>query len=394
MRSSRILFLIATLNPECGGPIEALRQLVDYYQTNGVAAEILCLDAPDAIWLRDYRVPVVALGPSYGVYALNFKLLPWLRRNRGRYDFFVVRGLWQFIGLAVRLALAGTSTPYFVFPHGMLDPWFKHRYPLKHLKKCFYWLLVEYWVLRNARAVIFTSEEERAAAGDTFRPYRCRQAVVSYGTAPAPADADFYRSLFYSQFPHLRSKRILLFLSRIHEKKGCDLLLRAYAEAVGADSDAHLLIAGPGSGDYMAQLRRLAEELGLEQAVTWMGMARGDMKWAAFHAAEIFILPSHQENFGVAVAESLACSTPVLISDKVNIWREVTSAGAGLVDSDSVAGARRLLGSWLALSEAEYAAMARNASACFGKYFHIQAAATHLLAILLAPPVPASKRRY
>jgi glycosyltransferase involved in cell wall biosynthesis len=111
-------------------------------------------------------------------------------------------------------------------------------------------------------------------------------------------------------------------------------------------------------------------------------MLSGDMNWGAFHCADAFILPSHQENFGIAVAEALSCGLPVLISDKVNIWREIQGAGAGLVAPDTLDGTRELLTRWLTLDEPARAQTREQARVCFERHFHIAAAAESLLATL------------
>jgi glycosyltransferase involved in cell wall biosynthesis len=105
----------------------------------------------------------------------------------------------------------------------------------------------------------------------------------------------------------------------------------------------------------------------------------GDLKWGAFHAAEVFVLPSHQENFGIAVAEALACGVPALISNKVNIWREVQDDGAGLVESDDATGTCRLLERWLNLDKPARQAMRQRARTCFETRFEIRKAAANLL---------------
>ena len=125
----------------------------------------------------------------------------------------------------------------------------------------------------------------------------------------------------------------------------------------------HLVFAGPADGAYAGRLQNAVARFGIEAAVTWTGMLHGDLKWGAFRSAEAFILPSHQENFGVAVAEALACGLPVLISDKVNIYREIAADGAGLVEADDLAGTRRLLERWLGLRDEERQAMGPRAIA-------------------------------
>src|ERR1019366_7095808 len=138
-------------------------------------------------------------------------------------------GLWQYHGLAVHRALqrAG-SPPYVVFSHGMLDPWFKHRYPLKHLKKSAYWWPFERRVLCDAAAVLFTCEEERRLARTSFPGSSYQEQVVAFGTAAPPENISAQRAAFFDHTPAVRDRRYWLFLGRIHPKKGVDLLIDAY----------------------------------------------------------------------------------------------------------------------------------------------------------------------
>src|SRR5204862_6885193 len=144
-----------------------------------------------------------------------------IEQRRSGYDAVIVHGIWQYSSFGVWRALRGTSTPYYVFPHGMLDPWFNRAYPLKHLKNLFYCPWAEYRVLRDAAAVLFTSEEERRLARRSFSPYQCKEVVVNYGTA-APANLESARNAFFDALPNLRGERFFLFLGRLHEKQGCD----------------------------------------------------------------------------------------------------------------------------------------------------------------------------
>ena len=129
--------------------------------------------------------------------------------------------------------------------------------------------------------------------------------------------------------PRFAAAVFLLFLSRIHEKKGCDLLLRAFAKIAAEYPELYLVVAGPDPMQLESRLRTQADRAGIGHRVYWPGMLQGAAKYGAFRCAEAFVLPSHQENFGIVVAEALACGTPVLISDQVNIWREILESGVG-----------------------------------------------------------------
>ncbi len=313
----RLLRALHSLAASGGGPGAGVRSITPVLATRSVATEIVTVDAPGS----DHRCPgataIHALGPSRHANGYCAALRPWLRGELPRFDAAVIHGLWQYHGYALWREARRRGTPYFVYPHGMLDPWFNRTYPLKHLKKRLYWWLA------------------------AFRPWRCREVVVNYGCAAPPPPHEAQRAAFRARCPELGDRPFLLFLGRIHEKKGVDLLLQAHAELAA--------------------------------------MLEGDAKWGAFRAAEAFVLPSHQENFGIAVAEALACGTPALISDQVNIWREVVAAGAALVEPDTADGTHRLLARWAALPTEERMRMRAAAAACFASRFEISRAADSLL---------------
>lgn len=348
----------------------------------GHQVEVVTLDDPLSSFLLDYPLKAHPLGPSTGGYSYNPRLVPWLHLHARDYDAIIINGLWQYHSFGAWRALSKIGVPYFVFTHGMMDPWFKVTYPLKHLKKWLYWPWADYRVLRDARAVLFTSEEERILARQSFWLYQAKEAVVSYGTSTPPQDADNLRKKFLAAHPELRSKRILIFLSRIHEKKGCDLLIEAFARVANLDPNLHLLMAGPDQTNLIPKLQVQADALGIADRISWPGMLQGDMKWGAFYASEVYALPSHQENFGIAVAEALACGLPVIISDKVNIWREIKADGVGIVNDDTVEGTEKSLRSWLELSANERNKMTKKAIATFEQRFTVDAMAQSLIEVI------------
>ncbi|WP_206951350.1 glycosyltransferase [Trinickia acidisoli] len=385
----KLLNVLPTLDPAAGGPVEGVSQCALALAKLGHVVEAATLDAPGTAFLADAPMPVAALGPGHGKYGRAPRAPLWLREHAPRFDAVIVHGLWQYHGFATRQALRGLHVPYYVFPHGMLDPWFKSAYPLKHVKKWLYWPWGEYRVLRDARAVLFTTEEERLLARQSFWLYRTRERVVSFGAAAPPGDAARLRDCFFAAYPTLAGRRLLLFLGRLHPKKGCDLLLRAFARVATTEPLLHLVFAGTGDGDTVAQLHTLARELGIAERVTWTGLLQGDCKWGAFGASDAFVLPSHQENFGVAVVEALASGTPVLISDKINIWREVDADRVGFVASDTVEGTLINLRHWLSLDPSSAARMRTRAAAAFAARFTIDAHARTLLQALAPPPFSA-----
>lgn len=377
----KILHTIRSVNPEGGGVIETVKQFSRVLEQQGHDVTIASLDSPADPWVEECPHRIEALGPGRGNYGASPRFIPWLRENASKFDRVIVNGLWQFHSFAVWKALRGTGQRYFVFPHGMLDPWFKRTYPLKHLKKWLYWPWAEYRVLRDAQAVLFTCEQERLLARESFWLYRCHEQLVPLGIASPSGDRELQRELFLNRFPQCRGQRIVLFLGRIHEKKGCDLLLRAFSEVAPFHFDLQLVMAGPEQQDS-TQWRELATKLGIANRVVWTGMLTGDAKWGALHAAEVFALPSHQENFGLAVIEALAAGLPALISREVNIWREIVESGAGFAEPDSVEGTTTSLQRWLELSSFERDEMRRAAQRCFAERFEIKRATARLLTVL------------
>ena len=382
----RLLHVIASIDRRGGGPAAGVESLVPQYLARGVEVDIVTLDDPRDGHGADWPARVHALGPGRGRFGYAPRLRRWLQEHVADYDAVIVDGLWQYHAVAAWWALRGRSTPCFVFPHGMLDPWFKRTYPLKHFKKWWFWLLFQGPALSAAAGVLFTTDEEKVLARESFRPYRVREQVVGYGACQPPAGAQQQREAFLSRFPALRGQRLVVFLGRIHPKKGGDLLLQGVARAAAATQDLALVMAGPDSAGERARLEALAVRLGIDARVHWTGMLEGDLKWGALRAAEVFALPSHQENFGVAVVEALACGVPVLVSDKVNIWREVAQDGCGIVASDTVEGVMTQLEQWLALSADARRAMSERACRTFESRFEIGRLAERLIGLVDAAP--------
>ncbi len=343
----KILHVISSVDPRAGGPIEGVFSSAEVWRRNGHTRHILSLDAPDAPWVPKCPVTVFPVGISSGWYPRLRRIVPWLRygytpalanwlRSYAKnYDAIIINGLWNYASFGCWLGLRGQSVPYYLFTHGMLDPWFNETYPTKTFFKSIFWRLFEHKVLRDAKGVLFTCEEERRLASQSFSPYVAREFVVGYGTRDVTGDPDAQLAAFFSKLPVSRDRKLILFLSRIHEKKGVDLLIDAFAQLAEEFPDFDLVVAGPDQSGLQAQLQELAGKLGIADRIYWPGMLSGDAKWGAFRAAEFFVLPSHQENFGIVIAEAMALGRPVLMTNKVNIWREVEADGAGIVVNDN-----------------------------------------------------------
>jgi len=367
----RQLHLMASTDPKSGGPVEVLLTTARVMHERGHTIEVASLDDPNAPWLATFPLKIHPLGPGTRPFAFSRRFVPWLRRKATDYDVAIVHGLWNFSSAGGWLGLGKSRLPYLVFAHGMLDPWFRKAYPLKHVFKQIYWSALEGRVLRDAEGVLFTADDELALARTSFRGHAYNGVTIRLGTADAPSNVENQVRSFYSSCPHLDGRPFLLFLSRIHPKKGCDLLIDAFSRIAGS-TNFELVIAGPDQIGWRSSLEERARRLGISHRVHWAGMLTGDIKWGALRAARALVLPSHQENFGVVVAEAMACSLPVLITNKVNIWREVQRCGGGLVSDDTDEGIFNLLHEFSALDGETLQAMRNSARNGFLKYFDIQ----------------------
>jgi glycosyltransferase involved in cell wall biosynthesis len=387
------------MHPDSGGTSQGIRNIIPELEKLGVHNEVVCLDDPSENFIAGDAFTIVALGPAKGPWRYSSKLIPWLVDNMGEFDIVVVNALWLYHGYAFLKALrqykgkAGQlKLPrFFVMPHGMLDPYFQKagERKIKALRNWVYWKLIEHKLVNNAEGLLFTCKAELLLAREPFRPYHPKKELnIGYGAqAPPPFDSLMSKA-FIEKCPEVKDKPFILFLSRIHDKKGVDLLLNAYEHVANKMTTAKgnakektilpkLVIAGPGLdsvyGKKMLQL--VAESAILQEAVVFPGMLTGNAKWGAFYNTGAFILPSHQENFGIAVVEALACGIPVLISNQVNIWSEIAEAGGGLVEDDTTEGTEKLLEAWYNLPTEEKKVMGEKAKRSFTNNFSIAQAA-------------------
>ena len=375
----RILHVIPSIDPATGGPVEGLRQLCSIYRAGGHEVDVASMDSPEFVRGCEFPAQVFGLGPGRGIFGYTRCAAPWIKANLARYDVVIIDTIWQYNAVAAYRALAGSGVPYAIFAHGMLDPYFNQGHPLKHLKKVLYWHGILRRILRDASAVFFTCEEEKLLARQSFSRYSVREVVIPFGSFGPDCDLAAGAEEFLARWPELRGKRLAISLGRIHPKKGTDLLIQAFAGTLAHDPSWRLVIAGPDQIGWQKELEALASSLGVADRITWTGMLKGSLKWGAFAASEVFVLPSHQENFGIAVAEAMACDLPVIVSNKVNIWREIAAYRAGLICDDTFEGTNAALSCWAELSPEEIADLREKARKCFDEMFNYKATSKKVL---------------
>jgi glycosyltransferase involved in cell wall biosynthesis len=327
-----ITHVIPYMHPHAGGPPVVVDRLCRGLAGRGWDVRVLTTDcaAPrgDTDWASAYAgyplevVPAswprgYGYGPSVGAAA---------RAAVARSRLVHLHTLWTYPTMAAARACRRLGVPYVVMPHGMIDP---NSLGRKRLKKWLYGRLWEWPNLRAAAAMAYTHPEEQGLARGAVGGLPPGH-ILPLGADEPPAPPGELAEAFFRSRPGLRGRRLVVFLGRLHPKKGLDLLIPAFAEVARRVPHAHLLLVGPADAGYEARLRGLVAAHGLGPAVTFTGPLAGRAKWEALAAGEVFALPSYQENFALTVAEALRCGVPVVLSRRVNIWRDVTGAGAGL----------------------------------------------------------------
>ncbi len=330
----KILHVIPSISPRRGGPSFLLRALAAGLARAGHEVHVATTDddgpgrlnPPPPSHRLEEGVQIWTFPRQIRFYTVSWPLWRWLSRRAADFDVVHAHALFTFPSLAAAFWAKRRRTPYVVRPLGTLNRWgVRNRRPwLKRLS----FPLVERRILENAACVHYTSEAEFEEARQLG--FAAPAAVIPNGFDPAQIEGGVAER-FLGLHPGLSDRPRILFLSRLDPKKGLDLLLDAFAGLSDRQPAPALVLAGNGENAFVETVRRQAEDLGVSGRVHFVGFLKDDQKRDALAAADVYVLPSYSENFGIAAAEALACGLPVVISDQVAIHREVAEAGAGWV---------------------------------------------------------------
>lgn len=333
----RILQIIPSISLVYGGPSQMVLGLSAALAAKNIDVTIITTDSNGDIGQLPLDVPLNEPIQQNGYqiiyfrcypwrrYKFSFSLLQWLNENARQFDLAHIHALFSPVTTLAATIARYHNLPYIIRPCGMLDP--ADLQKKKRLKQI-YATLLERPNLAGAAAIHFTSKEEakiseRFGLGSTAKIPVPRDLVIPLGVTAGLLP----KRLRESQVP------IILFMSRIEPKKGLDLLIPALESILGSGIEFHFVLAGsnPQDADYETQIKVQIHNSSLAKYTTITGFVSGDLKVELLTKADLFVLPSYYENFGIAVAEAMAAGVPVVISDRIHIAEDIQQAEAGWV---------------------------------------------------------------
>src|SRR5438309_2253882 len=334
-RRVRVLHVIPSVSARRGGPSLAVDAFAQSLSKVGVDVHVATTDddgpghlsVPLGCPVEKDAATVWYFRRQSRFYTMSWPLTRWLAQHVRDYDVLHIHALFTYAALPASLFAIRDTVPYVVRPLGTLGRWgVTRRHP--RLKRLSY-RLIERRILARAARVHYTCEQEQREAAE-LGSTGCGVVI------PLGLDVEQFDHLPPSGWirrwaPQLAGRTIVLFLSRLDPKKGLDLLLPAFASLKQERSDVGLVIAGDGELEFVRRLRSECVRLRLEGDVYWAGPLTGESKLGALADADLFVLPSYSENFGLAVIEAMAAGKPIIISDGVGIHRDVAAAEAGIV---------------------------------------------------------------
>lgn len=272
-------------------------------------------------------VKTTYFAPSVGGTFYSRTLAEKLQISVKDYALVHLAAVWQLIQADAANTCQKAGIPYVVSSHGSLNPWSWTQKPLK--KKC-YWQFFGKKSFLKAAALHYTCQEERLLTRPLFEGLSPRPSFV----VPNGIDTGVTKRLdMRERFKVPSEKLVLLYAGRIHRKKGLDLVIKALMQP-GMENFYLILVGYPEDAEHVKYLKELGGSI--SNRIVWYGAVPADEVRDCYYAADLFVLPSQDENFGMVVVEAMACGLPVLISRNVGIWREIEADGAGfIVNRDS-----------------------------------------------------------
>ena len=345
----RVLHVIPAVAARYGGPSQAIFAMCRALKVHGAASLIATTDAdgPSRLPVEVARPIMYQNTPSIFFprqwsegFKYSYPLARWLAVNVSQYDLVHIAAVFSHTSLAAARACQRHIVPYIVRPLGSLAPWCMRQ---KRLQKRLLWRLGVQPMLRQAAAIHYTTHAESRQAEQSLGLQQ--GVVIPLGVNEDLLDAPDVAHCFRHHYPALGQSPYILVLSRLHPVKRLEYLLQAFLEVLAqAPFQAwRLVVAGDGEKSYVRYLQKLVSARGKNESVLFTGWLDTSMKTAALQGAALLAQPSQSENFGLSIAEALACETPVLVSTQVNLADDICAAKAGWVVPLHQAAIRRAL---------------------------------------------------
>jgi glycosyltransferase involved in cell wall biosynthesis len=249
-----------------------------------------------------------------------------IKRTIKNFDIVHINGIWSYPAAVTAHYCRKYEKPYVISPHGML---FAYTLARKAWKKWPYYTALTKRDLRNASALHFLTDSEKSKVHQSIS-IGTRSFIVPVGVETSEFDQLSSEDNLRDRYPQLKDKKIILFFGRISWKKGLDILVAAFNKLVKSRKDVHLLIAGPDEGGYSKKIKKLIEDNGISEHVTFTGALMGKEKAEAFKKSDIFVLPSYSEALSTSMLEAMYCGLPVIVSDQSD-FPEIIQYNAGKV---------------------------------------------------------------
>lgn len=365
----KLLRIISSLDPKFGGPVKGIIESSKQLVNSGFNIDILSFDKKIIKKKNLKNIKFFNINSSIGEkYKFSIKFFFWLLKNKKKYDFFIIHGLWSFPTLVARLLL---KKKYFVFTHGQLDPFFKKNI-FKRIKKQIYWLLVEKKNLIYSKSILLTSKGEMLSLKNTYvETNNINKKIIRYGVFKPKINKKYALKLFFNKFAYLKNKKFYLFLGRFHEKKGCEILIESIYK-IKNKINFYVLLAGPYTGsEYEKEIKAKVVELNLEKKIFFSNALYNNIKWGSILACKGMVLSSHGENFGISLAESLSLGKPVITTRKVNIANDIKNYNAGLISNNDSNSFKKKLIQFDNFKKKKLSIMSNNSQKCFNDKFDL-----------------------
>jgi len=361
----KILRITRSMNYETGGPVQGIIESSSKLKEDNINVDVLTSEYSNKKKYMKNNIRIIKFGnfSFIGSIIFNISIFFWLIKNRSKYDYVILHGIWEIKNLISRLLI----DKYSVFVHGSLHISEIEKGIINTVKKKIYWFFIERKNLLKADFVLLTSKSEKKKFKKTFVNTKgIRKKFIEYGIGKKNYNKKKLVRNFFKKYPYIKNKIFFLYLGRIHPEKGCDILIKSMI-----DIKKTLLIMGPiGDKKYFHSLKSLIIKHRLKN-IFFLDPDYENLKWGALASCDAFVSSTHGENFGISIVEAMSFGKPIITTNKVNIHNKIKQYGAGLISSNNFSDFKKKIKKYEQLSKKQKSIMSINSLKCFDQNFDI-----------------------